>query len=116
MKAYSIGFVISVLLTLAAYYLVTGYSSGFSFPGLTLWSIAGAIAVLALAQAAVQLFFFMHIRLRGQPRWRLTIFLFMAMVVLILVGGSIWIMSSLSGRMAMTPDQVDQYMQDQAGI
>src|ERR1700743_1389405 len=92
LKAYSVGFAVSVLLTLAAYYLVTGYgSSGFS-----LWFIAGAIAVLALAQAVVQLFFFMHIRLRGQPRWRLMVFLFMAMVVLILVGGSVWIMASLN--------------------
>lgn len=115
--SYVAGFVISVALTLCAYFLVVDHaflpvSVSLSSP----WMIAIVIAVIALIQFVAQLFFFMHLRLRTKPRWQLFTLLFMIMVVLILVIGSLWIMYSLNGRMQMTPDQVQTYMQNQAGI
>lgn len=111
---YVAGFIISVVLTLVAYYVVVGWGSAGSM--LTPWTVALIIAVLALGQFVAQLFFFMHLRMKTKPRWQFVVFLFMGLVVLILVGGSIWIMASLNNRMVMTPDQVNQYMQDQAGL
>jgi cytochrome o ubiquinol oxidase operon protein cyoD len=108
---YVAGFVASITLTLVAYYLVVD-----RVLSLTPWTIAGIIAVLALVQFVAQLYYFMHLRVKTKPRWQFVVFLFMLLVVLILVGGSIWIMASLNNRMVMTPDQVNQYMQDQAGL
>jgi cytochrome o ubiquinol oxidase operon protein cyoD len=111
LATYVAGFILSITLTLVAYYMVVD-----RVWSLAPWTIAILIAVLALVQFFVQLFFFMHLRVRTKPRWRFVVFLFMIMVVLILVGGSIWIMASLNSRMAMTPDQVNQYMNDQVGL
>jgi len=111
LATYVAGFILSVTLTLVAYYMVVD-----RVWSLTPWTIAGSIAGIALVQFVVQLFFFMHLRVKTKPRWRFVVFFFMILVVLILVGGSIWIMASLNGRMVMTPDQVNQYMNDQVGL
>jgi cytochrome o ubiquinol oxidase operon protein cyoD len=115
LTTYVIGFAASVVLTLVAYWLVVGRGIP-ALAGVSSWGVAAFIAILAVVQFVAQLYFFMHLRVQTRPRWRFAVFLFMITVILILVGGSIWIMASLSGRMQMTPDQVNQYMQDQAGI
>jgi cytochrome o ubiquinol oxidase operon protein cyoD len=106
--SYVIGFLLSVITTLLAYFIVVN----------GIWSTQVAIyAVLGIAvvQLVVQVVFFLHIG-RGS-RWKLLTFLFTLMVVAILVGGSIWIMHNLNyNMMEMSPDQMHQYMSEHEGI
>lgn len=105
--AYANGFLLSVLLTVAAYLLVTQHT-------LTNHIVIGAIVTLALLQFAVQLLFFLHLGAESRPRWRLVVFAFMLMVVAILVFGSLWIMNNLNYH--MTPQQLNNYLHNQDGI
>jgi cytochrome o ubiquinol oxidase operon protein cyoD len=106
-KSYTIGYVLSVGLTLTAYLLVVNHA--FSNRSVT----AGIIVALALAQFIGQLLLFLHLGKEAKPRWKLFVFVFMVIIVLILVFGSIWIMNNLNYR--MTPQQVNNYMNNQGG-
>lgn len=81
-----LGFLISIVLTLLAFYLASFKGVGFDC----------AVAGLGVAQAAVILLLFFNIFEETKPRWNLIVFLFMVMVVLIVVLGSIWIMDNLN--------------------
>lgn len=87
-RSYTIGFGLSLVLTLAAYLLVTRDV----FSG---WTLASALVALALAQLTVQLICFLHLGRESRPRWNLTVMSFAVMVVAILVFGSLWIMQNL---------------------
>ncbi|MGB7977958.1 MAG: cytochrome o ubiquinol oxidase subunit IV [Chlamydiales bacterium] len=87
-KTYAIGFLLSIVLTLASYFSVTNHL-------LTGWVLIGAIFTFCLIQVFVQLVFFLHLGKEARPRWNLTIFLFMLLVLVIIVLGSIWIMDNL---------------------
>lgn len=99
---YTTGFVLSVILTLAAYYFVVNDS--FAYRGLI-----AIIVGLAVAQLMVQLFFFLHLGKESKPRWNLIVFMFMLLVVAIVVIGSIWIMDNLDYNM-MPEHQMDEKM------
>lgn len=105
--SYSLGFALSVLLTVAAYVSAVNHS----LPGNTLIAV---IIGLAIAQLMVQLIFFLHLGSETKPRLRLTIFLFMLVVLAIVVGGSLWIMHNLDYN--MMPHNMDKYMMDEEGI
>lgn len=100
---YITGFVLSVLLTLAAYFLVTENAFG---GGVLIAAIVG----LAVLQVFVQMFFFLHLGREPHPRWKLAAFSFMLLVLGIVVGGSLWIMSNLDYNM-MRQD-VQEYNSD----
>ena len=101
-NSYLAGFIISVALTLAAYFAVTLHSSG------VLWVIFGA----AIVQLFVQLIFFLHIGKGPDARWTWLFFSFASLVVVIIVGGSLWIMANLNYN--MTSAQMNASMLDQA--
>jgi cytochrome o ubiquinol oxidase subunit IV len=103
-KPYLIGFLSSLVLTLAAYLTVTHHT-------LTRRLLIASVAALALIQAVVQLVFFLHLGDETKPRWRLTVLLFMLMVVGILVFGSLWIMYNLNYH--QTPQQIYKYLNNQ---
>jgi len=107
LSSYITGFAFSLILTLTAYFLVV--DQAYHGTGLRL-----LIAVLALGQFITQMVFFLHLGRETKPRWKLLVFGGMVTVVVILIGGSLWIMSSLNYH--MTPSQVDQYMQSQDGF
>lgn len=89
LKAYLQGFILSLLLTFASYFLVVHHLlSGFTL-------IIG-IMTLGLLQALVQLIFFLHLGKEKGSDWNLLSFLFMISIVVILVAGSLWIMAELS--------------------
>ncbi len=68
-RSYVSGFVLSALLTLSAYILVTAHvSSGHSRIGDG--ALTAVIIVLALAQFAAQLAFFLHLGSDAKPRWK----------------------------------------------
>ncbi len=106
--SYVVGFVLSVLTTLLAYFIVVH----------DLWSkevLVYVVLAIAVVQLIVQVVFFLHIG-RGS-RWKLATFLFTVLVVGIVVVGSIWIMNNLNyNMMDMSPDQMKQYMIENEGI
>ena len=105
LQMYVMGFMLSVTLTLVAYFIVVDHV-------LSKWPAALFIAVLAIGQFIVQLIFFLHLGREVKPRWRFGVFLFMLLIVFIVIGGSLWIMYNLNYRM-MSPAAINQYMQDQ---
>jgi cytochrome o ubiquinol oxidase subunit IV len=88
-KPQFLGFVFSIILTLAAYRIVTHYHLTNLVLIVTLFSIG-------ISQALVQLIFFLHLSLESKPRWNLITFLFMVLIVFVVIGGSLWIMYNLS--------------------
>lgn len=102
--SYTIGFVLSIILTLGAYYLVVEKI-------LAGRELAAAIVGLAVLQLFVQLLFFLHLGSESKPRWNLMVFLFAALVVVIVVFGSIWIMDNLDYH--MMPEEMDHQLLEQ---
>ena len=91
-KSYLLGFILSLLLTLAAFLIVSKHL-------LAGWNLALTLAALALSQMTVQFILFLHLGQEDRPRWNLITFLFMALVLVVIVFGSLWIMYSLDYRM-----------------
>ena len=88
LRSYIIGFVLSLLLTLLAYFVVE--QKLFSH-----WHTILVLSTTALLQALAQLIFFLHLGQEKSPFWNLQTFLFMLGVLLILVLGTLWIMYNL---------------------
>lgn len=104
-SAYVLGFILSLILTLCAYFLVVNQV-------FSPWTLIAVISVLAILQMLVQLIFFLHMGHESKPRWNLQGFLFMALVVIILAGGTLWIMYSLDNRV-MPVGNMDTIQQQQ---
>ena len=91
LKSYVIGFITSILLTAASFYVVsTRFLSG--------QFLIYTIIAMALIQAIVQLLFFLHVGQEAKPRWETLVFYFMVMVLIIISIGSLWIMYDLNDR------------------
>lgn len=112
LRTYTIGFFLSIFLTLIAFGAVELHLH--DHLSLSRDMIIAGIIGLALIQFMVQLFFFLHLGRETKPRWKLVVFGFMIMIICILVIGSLWIMSNLNYR--MTPQQMNKYMQSQDGL
>lgn len=95
-RSYVLGFFISALLVLAAYFVTVQHI----FSGLMLGLV---VCSLGLAQAFLQLVLFLNLLREPKPRWNILVFLFMVLVVLILVFGSLWIMNHLNYNMMPEP-------------
>lgn len=102
LATYTAGFVLSVVLTVAAYYFVVNDTFAHR-------ELIAIIVGLAVAQLMVQLLFFLHLGKESKPRWNLIVFMFMLMVVGIVVIGSIWIMDNLDYNM-MPGHHIDEKM------
>jgi cytochrome o ubiquinol oxidase operon protein cyoD len=106
--SYVIGFLLSGVTTLLSFYLVITHA----LPADILIYVIMGIAVL---QLLVQLVFFLHLGQGG--RWKVITLLFALLVVLVVVVGSLWIMHNLDyNMMNMSPDQMQQYMNENEGI
>ena len=90
-RTYCLGFTLSLLFTLAAYFLAT--SSIFS-KNLTL----SFIVALCVIQALAQFIFFLHLGQESKPRWGMHTFFMTILILVIVVFGSIWIITSLNYR------------------
>jgi cytochrome o ubiquinol oxidase subunit IV len=98
--AYLTGFALSVLLTVASFYIL--HTNLIWGPG-----IAVALVVLAIAQIGVQLVFFLHLTTAPDNTNNAMALAFGVLIVLLIIGGSIWIMDHLNERM-MPMDQIMQ--------
>ncbi len=111
---YVAGFMLSLLLTLTSYFLVSAHRHS-SNPLLSHKFSITAIVVLAIVQLIVQLIFFLHLDRENKPRWNLMIAVFAAIVVLIIVLGSLWIMKNLNYHNPM-PTQTDKKIIKDEGV
>ncbi len=106
------GFILSILLTLAAYYVTLVHVSSehetISHP-----LLLTLILVFAFTQLVVQAITFLHIGEESGSRWKLGAFIATMGLILLVVIASIWIMYHLNYN--MTPLQMDQYMQAEQG-
>lgn len=80
-----VGFVLSLVLTVAALWLVVSLA-------LPMTALAVTILALATLQVLVQLVFFMHLTERVGPAFHVITLLFGFFVAVTVIGGSIWIM------------------------
>ena len=84
-----IGFILSLILTLAAYRIV-------AHGHLTHTTLVASIVGIGCVLAVIQLIFFLHLGLEEKPRWNLMMFIFGVALILVLVLGTLWIMSNLN--------------------
>jgi len=87
-KPVIIGYILSIILVLAAYRIVAHYH-------LMNWILVVTIVGIGCAQALLQLVFFLHLGLESKPRWNMMMFLFMVLIIVVIMGGSLWIMHNL---------------------
>jgi cytochrome o ubiquinol oxidase subunit IV len=91
-RSYVIGFVLSVVLTAAAFGLVMQQVFG------PIESII-AIAVLAFIQILVHLVFFLHMNTSSSQRWNLLSLASAVLVAVILIGGTLWVLHNVGAHM-----------------
>jgi cytochrome o ubiquinol oxidase operon protein cyoD len=92
MKSYTVGFLLSVVLTLASFAVVmTGvvpHSMRLTF-----------IVVLAVVQLLVQLVYFLHMGSAPEQRDNTAIFICTGLLIVIVVAGSLWVMHNANVNM-----------------
>ena len=92
-KQYSIGFIVSVILTVVPFYMVMNaadFSRG---------SIVATIAITAIAQILIQLVYFLHMNSSAEQRWNVIAFIYTILTIAVLLIGSVWIMNYLHSNM-----------------
>ncbi|MEQ1297127.1 cytochrome o ubiquinol oxidase subunit IV [Acinetobacter soli] len=91
-KQYTIGFILSVVLTIIPFGMVMagGFGRGL---------LMTVIGITAVAQVLVQLVFFLHMNTSSEQRWNLIAFIYTILTIAILLVGSVWIMNYLHFNM-----------------
>lgn len=113
--SYVSGFILSLILTLTAYFVVVQHNDP-TQPKLSYKDIIAVILALALVQLFVQLLFFLHLDRESKPRWNLMVASFAVTVVLILVLGSLWIMHNLDYHHMESPAATDKAIIKDEGV
>ena len=90
-KQYTIGFILSIILTLIPF--------GMVMAGMTGGLVIATIAITAIAQVLVQLVFFLHLNGSEQQRWDSIAFIYTILTIAILLIGSVWVMTHLHANM-----------------
>ncbi|HEY8608292.1 MAG TPA: cytochrome o ubiquinol oxidase subunit IV [Noviherbaspirillum sp.] len=103
-KSYTIGFLLSVILTAIPFWLVMG--NVFESSSTT----AMAILALGAVQIVVHMVYFLHMNSRSEGGWTMLAFLFTLVLLVITLAGSIWVMYHLNHNMmpGMTADSPHQ--------
>jgi cytochrome o ubiquinol oxidase operon protein cyoD len=93
LRDYTIGFLLSVVLTAVPFWLVMGDVS---------WSkqtIAFVIMAFAAVQMIVHMVYFLHMTPKSEDGWTLTSLVFTLILVVITLAGSLWVMYHLDSNM-----------------
>lgn len=90
-KQYTIGFILSILLTVVPF--------GMVMSGMTGGVVVATVAITAIAQVLVQLVYFMHLNGSEEQRWDTITFVYTILTIAILLIGSIWVMNYLHANM-----------------
>jgi len=104
LKSYTIGFLLSVILTAIPFWLVMG--KVFDKSGTTAAVILGFAAV----QIVVHMVYFLHMNSKSEGGWTMLALIFTVMLVVIMLAGSMWVMYHLNHNMmpGMTHDSTHQ--------
>ncbi|BFI99347.1 MULTISPECIES: cytochrome o ubiquinol oxidase subunit IV [Priestia] len=86
LKAYTIGFIFSIILTVIPLLLVLNHVLSKNI-------LSASILGMAVLQFFIQLFFFMHIKDGEKPRYNVMALILGIVFVITIVAGSIWIMT-----------------------
>ena len=107
LKTYTIGFVLSVILTAIPFWLVMG--NVFEKSSVTALVILGFAAV----QIVVHMVYFLHMNTRAEGGWSLLALVFTLVLVVITLSGSIWVLYHLNSNMmpGMAPGGAHQMHQ-----
>ena len=92
-KSYATGFILSIVLTTLAFWLVMqgeAMPRGIMFVGIF---VAGTLQIL------VHLHYFLHLNTSSAACWNVLVLLFTLLIMTIFIGGSLWIMFNLNYRM-----------------
>jgi cytochrome o ubiquinol oxidase operon protein cyoD len=92
-KGYTIGFVLSVILTVIPFWLVMG--KVFESSSTTAFVILGFAAV----QIVVHMIYFLHMNTRVEGGWSMLALIFTLVLVVITLAGSLWVMYHLNHNM-----------------
>ncbi len=92
LKTYFTGFILSVILTVAAFGAVM-------IGGVSRAAILTVIFSAAILQVLVHLHYFLHLDTSSDSRWNLQWLIFTIMLIALFVGGSLWIMWHLNYRL-----------------
>lgn len=111
--SYSVGLVLALVLTVAAFSLTFAHTGG-AAGTLSTPLLIGAILALAMVQLAVQLVFFLHLGRGRDARWNTVAFAGTFFGILVVVLASVWIMYHLNYN--MTPTEINAYINDQSSF
>lgn len=112
LRSYILGYGLSLVLTLAAYFLVQIHlNSGHVSPAHSATFVI--VTALAITQFIAQLVWFLHLGHESKPRWNLVVFVFMLLVLGIIVFGSLWIMNNLNYHMRSPQDLNSEIIRDE---
>ncbi|HQZ58595.1 MAG TPA: cytochrome o ubiquinol oxidase subunit IV [Acinetobacter sp.] len=91
-KQYTIGFILSVALTVIPFGMVMagGFGRGI---------LVTVITITAIAQILVQLVYFLHMNTSSEQRWNLIAFIYTILCIAVLLVGSVWVMNYLHYNM-----------------
>ena len=92
-KGYSIGFILSVILTVIPFWLVMG--KVFDSSSTTAFVILGFAAV----QIVVHMIYFLHMNTKVEGGWSMLALIFTLVLVVITLAGSLWVMYHLNHNM-----------------
>jgi cytochrome o ubiquinol oxidase operon protein cyoD len=91
-KDYTIGFVLSLILTAIPFWLVMGNVLP---PETTKYVIMGFAGV----QFVVQMIYFLHMNSKSEGGWNMMALLLTAVLLVIVLAGSIWVMTHMNANM-----------------
>jgi len=93
LKTYTIGFILSVILTAIPFWLVMG--KVLDNPSTTAMILLGLGAV----QIVVHMVYFLHMNSKSEGGWNMLALIFSAILVIIVLSGSIWVMYHMNHNM-----------------
>ena len=92
LASYLTGFILALILTAMPFALVMSHALP---PLVTL----GLVFSAGLVQVLVHLHYFLHLDFSSANRWNLAALMFTVIIMALFVGGSLWILFSLYGRL-----------------
>lgn len=103
MRDYTIGFVLSVILTVIPFYVVMVPTP------LSINQVVAIVMGLGTIQVFVHMIYFLHMNRKSEQGWTFMALLFTIIIVVIAIAGSLWVMYQMNEHMMpVTPETVQQ--------
>ncbi len=92
LKSYTLGFILSIILTALAFGLVM-------IGAAPRWLMVSGILGMGISQIVVHLHYFLHLDTSSSARWNVLALLLTVLIMALFVGGTLWIMHHLKYRL-----------------